>query len=200
MVNNDDKTDVDVDVEMENEAHTEDIELEDIENHGDDKIKKLRDKLKTAEEEKKKAQDELQLARADFLNARKRLEEERARDRVRNKKQHIEDLLPLCDSFQMAMSDTEAWEKADSSWRKGIEGIYAQLQNILKDAGVTIINPVGEQFDPNQHEAVGTEEVTDKKLDDTVVSVMQNGYEITHDGKTEIIRPARVTTGSYIEK
>jgi molecular chaperone GrpE len=99
----------------------------------------------------------------------------------------------------MAMSDTEAWEKADSSWRKGIEGIHAQLQNILKDAGVSALNPVGEPFDPNKHEAVGTEEVTDKKLDDTVVSVMQNGYEITLDGKTEIIRPARVTTGAYTE-
>ena len=187
--------DVDVDVTRDEDTVTDEVELEDIENRGEDKIKKLRDKLKTAEEDKKKAMDELQLAKADFLNARKRLEEDRVRDRVRARKQHIEDLLPLCDSFQIAMSDSEAWEKADTSWRKGIEGIHAQLMNILKEVGVSAINPIGESFDPTKHEAVGTEVVTDKKLDDTVVSVMQNGYEITHDGKTEIIRPARVTTG-----
>jgi molecular chaperone GrpE len=197
MVDNNDKKDVDVDVEMEEDAHTEDVELEEIEDRGDAKVKKLREKLKLAEEEKRKAQDDLQLARADFLNARRRLEEDRARDRIRSKKQFVEDLLPLCDSFHLAMSDTEAWEKAEASWRKGIEGIHSQLQAILREYGVSVMQAAGAAFDPNRHEAVGTEEVTDPKLDDTVVSVMQNGYEITFDGKTEIIRPARVTTGVY---
>ncbi len=192
-----DEKDVDFDVEHGENNHTEDIELEDIEDRATDKIKQLRKKLETALEEKQKLQDELQRAKADFLNARRRLEEERVRDRVRNKKHFVEDLLPLCDSFQMAMNNTEAWKKADVSWRKGIEGINAQLQNILKEYGVSAINPAGEAFDPNRHEAVGTETVTDKKLDDTVVSVMQSGYEITQDGNTEIIRPARVTTGQY---
>ena len=192
-----DEKDVDFDVEHGENNHTEDIELEDIEDRATDKIKQLRKKLETALEEKQKLQDELQRAKADFLNARRRLEEERVRDRVRNKKHFVEDLLPLCDSFQMAMNNTEAWEKADVSWRKGGEGINAQLQNILKEYGVSAINPAGEAFDPNRHEAVGTETVTDKKLDDTVVSVMQSGYEITLDGNTEIIRPARVTTGQY---
>ncbi|MAQ59363.1 nucleotide exchange factor GrpE [bacterium] len=192
-----DEKDVDFDVEHGENNHTEDIELEDIEDRATDKIKQLRKKLETALEEKQKLQDELQRAKADFLNARRRLEEERVRDRVRNKKHFVEDLLPLCDSFQMAMNNTEAWEKADVSWRKGVEGINAQLQNILKEYGVSAINPAGEAFDPNRHEAVGTETVTDKKLDDTVVSVMQSGYEITLDGNTEIIRPARVTTGQY---
>lgn len=199
MVNNNDESDVELDVTNEENTVTEEVELEEIEEQGKDKLKQLREKLKQAEEDKKKAQDDLQLARADFLNARKRLEDERLRDRVRAKKQHIEELLPLCDSFQMAMNDKEAWEKADQSWRKGIEGIHSQLQSLLKSYGVTVINPAGAAFDPNKHEAVGTEVVTDKKLDDTVVSVIQSGYEITHDGKTEIIRPARVTTGNYTE-
>lgn len=197
MGDKNDEKDVEFDVENGSENHTEDIELEDIEDRAADKIKQLRTKLNTALEEKQQLQNELQRSKADFLNARKRLEEDRLRDRVRTKKQHVEELLPLCDSFQMAMSDEEAWEKADASWRKGIEGIHAQLQNLLKSYGVKALNPVGEAFDPNKHEAVGTEEVTDKKLDDTVVSVIQNGYEITHDETTEIIRPARVTTGVY---
>src|SRR5690606_18894440 len=119
---------------------------------------------------KRQLRDELQRARADFLNAKRRIEEERAHDRLRSKKQHIEELLPLCDSFHMAMNDKETWEKADKAWRTGIEGIYALLLRILKEAGVQVIDPLGEAFDPNKHEAVGTEVVNDKKMEDTVVS------------------------------
>lgn len=197
MADNNGEKDVDLDVEKDAEIHTDDIELEDIEEQETGKIKKLRDKMKQLEEEKRALQDDVQRTRADFLNARRRLEDDRARDRIRSKKQFVEDLLPLCDSFHMAMKDQEAWQKADSAWRKGIEGIYAQLQNLLRDYGVTALEPIGKAFDPNEHEAVGTEEVTDRNQDDTVVAVMQNGYKITLDGTTEIIRPARVTTGIY---
>ncbi len=196
MVNENNESDIEIDVTNE-EIDNEETELEEIEDRAADKIKKLRDQLKTAVEDKQKLQDELQLAKADFLNARKRLEEERARDKVRAKKQHIEELLPIVDSFQMAMSDTEAWEKADKSWRKGVEGIHSQLKNLMRSYGVEQIDPIGEAFNPNLHEAVGTEEVADKKLEDTVVSIVQSGYQITLDGKTEVIRPARVTTGIY---
>lgn len=199
MVNDNEQSDVELDVTNDEHSEVEDIELEDIESREDNKMKKLREKLKAAVEDKQKLQDEVQRAKADFLNARKRLEEERVRDRIRYKKQFVEDLLPLCDSFQMAMQNTEAWEKADASWRKGVEGIHTQLLNVLREYGVSGINPVGERFDPSRHEAVGTEPVADKTKDDTVVSVLQNGYEITYDGTTEIIRPARVTTGTYSE-
>lgn len=197
MVDKKQDPDIEIDVTNEENSDTEELELEEIEGRKDDKIKQLRHKLEAAEEEKRQSQDELQRAKADFLNAKRRIEEERSNDRLRNQKQHIEELLPLCDSFHMAISNKEAWEKADKSWRVGIEGIYAQLMRILKDAGVEVIDPTGEPFDPTKHEAVGTEPVNDKKLEDTVVSVLQYGYEITLDGKTELIRPARVTTASY---
>jgi molecular chaperone GrpE len=186
--------------ELEVETTSDDIESEeteliDVEEKSGDKIKKLQDKLRHAEEAKRDAQDELQRTRADFLNARRRLEEERDRDKVRHRKKHIEELLPLCDSFQMAMDNTETWEKAEPAWRKGFEGINAQLMGLLDSYGVKVIAPVGEVFDPHRDEAIGTEVVTDKKLVDTVVSVVQRGYEIEVDGKTEVIRHARVTIG-----
>jgi molecular chaperone GrpE len=107
----------------------------------------------------------------------------------------MEELLPLCDSFQMAINDKDAWGKADETWRKGIEGIHLQLKNILESNGVAEVIPEGEAFDPHKHEAVGTEEVTNMKEQDVVISVVQRGYEITTGDKTEMIRPARVTTG-----
>ncbi|MCA9357897.1 nucleotide exchange factor GrpE [Candidatus Kaiserbacteria bacterium] len=186
--------------EVEVETTNDDIDLEetelvDVEEKSGDKIKKLQEKLRRAEEEKKEAQDELQRARADFLNARKRLDEERIRDRARAKIAHVEELLPLCDSFYMAMSNKEAWEKADEAWRKGVEGINGQLNRILDSYGVKAIDPQGEVFDPHRDEAIGTEKVTDEKLVDTVVTVVQRGFEMEVDGKMTVIRHARVTTG-----
>lgn len=186
-----------VEIEPTNDGHygTDDSELVDEEERSSDKIKRLREKFVRVEEEKKQLQDDLQRTRADFLNARKRLEEERARDRIRYRKEHIEELLPLCDSFQMAMSNTEVWEKTDAVWRKGIEGIHNQLKSLLDSYKVKVISPKGEPFDPYRDEAVGTEVVTDEKLVDTVISVLQSGYEMQVGDSTEIIRHARVTIG-----
>jgi molecular chaperone GrpE len=197
MVNMKHENNDDIEVNNTNDEDTgfEDIELENAEATSKDKQKQLREKLATCEEEKKKILDDSQLAKADFLNAKKRIEEERIRDRERSKIRHMEELLPLCDSFQMAMSDKDAWAKADETWRKGIEGIHLQLKRILDTNEVTEVIPEGETFDPYKHEAVGTEEVEDAEKQDVVISVVQRGYEMTIAGKTETIRPARVTTG-----
>jgi len=185
------------DVEVTNEVpETTDTELVDEEERSAEKIKKQRETIARLEEEKRDLQDELQRMKADFLNARKRLEDDRTRDRMRSQKQFVEDLLPLCDSFQMAMNDQAAWEKADASWRKGVEGIHSQLMRLLETYGVTPLDPHGEPFDPHRHEAIGTEAVAEKHLQDTVVSVVQRGYEMRIGDTSELVRPARVTTGT----
>lgn len=196
MVNND----------IENKEEIEDItdgvtdmtepELEEIEDEEENKLKQLRNKLKLAEEDKRKALEELALAKADFLNARKRLDEDRKRGIVRQKIKDIEALLPLCDSFSMAMADKEVWEAADDRWRKGIEGIHSQLQQILSAHDVHEMDPTGDIFDPNLHDAIGTEPVDDESKEGTIVTVLQKGYVIDSDDTTETIRAARVTTGT----
>lgn len=201
MVNEHDKKDDDFAVTSDTDhGHDDEVELTDIEEGTSSKLKALRQKLALAEEAKRDSLEELQRSKADFLNARKRLEEERALDRTRAKKQFIEDILPLCDSFTMAMSNQEAWEKADKAWRNGVEGIYGQLQRLLESYGVTTVNPLGESFDPHRHDAIGTAPVTDQKKQDTIVAVLQYGYELKVGDKTDIIRPARVTTGVFEKK
>ncbi|MCA9363574.1 nucleotide exchange factor GrpE [Candidatus Kaiserbacteria bacterium] len=202
MVNKQAKEDTDIEVEITNEDYSKIAEPELVENEAmsSDKIKKIKEKLKLCEEDRRQLQDELQRAKAEFLNARKRLDDDRTRDRIRFKIEHILDLLPLCDSFEMAMANKETWEKVDESWRAGIEGILGQLNKILENNNVKTINPKGEQFDPYKHEAIGTEEVQDEKLVDVVISVVQKGYELQTGDKTEIIRHARVTTGTKSEK
>jgi len=180
---------------------TTEPDLADVEATDKDIISTLKKKLKHAEEEKRTAQEDLQRAKADFLNARKRLEDDRLRDRQRGTMNHIEELIPLCDSFEMAMSDKAAWEKTDAMWRKGVEGISAQLDRLLSDYKVTKVSPVGKPFDPRQHEALSMTPVTEQSEHDTVVKVVQSGYAITHpDGTTELIRPARVIIGVFEEK
>lgn len=194
MVNNDNENNVDYEEITDEQTDTTEPELTDIEAAEVGKLKKLRDQLKLAEEDKKTALEELANVRADYLNARKRLEEDTKRTVERKTIKHMEALLPLADSFHMAMSNKDVWEKADENWRKGVEGINSQLLQILKDNGVHPVNPIGETFDPTKHEAIGTEEVDTKDVD-TVMAVVQQGYEMTIDGKTETIRPARVITG-----
>lgn len=197
MVNKSNKEKVQDDVEITNEnIDIQEPELEEIEERQTGFNNILRDKLKACEAEKREILEESQRAKADFLNARRRLEEDKKRDKERVTIRHIEDLIPLCDSFHLAMSNKEVWEKADESWRKGIEGINAQLQNILAMNQVTSINPLGEPFNPHKHEALSTIPVENKKDVDTVKEVIQMGYELKRmDGTTELIRPARVIIG-----
>ncbi len=190
----------DTDIEITNEKLdiNDEVEVEEAEEHQADTIKKLKAKLKEAEEAKREALEDMQRAKADFLNARRRLEEERLRDRERSTISHIEDLIPLCDSFEMAMSNKDAWEKTDAIWRKGVEGIYAQLSSILASNRVEAVSPQGEHFDPTKHEALSTASVAKAEENDTIVNVIQKGYVLKKaDGNTEVIRPARVIIGHF---
>lgn len=197
MVNDKDfEEEIEISEEEHHEEH-EDIELADEEAGASDKMKQLRQKIARLTEEKQAALEEAARERADFMNARKRIEAERALDKVRFTKKHLEKLLPLADSFEMARANKEAWEKADENWRKGIEGIHTQLTKLIESYGVSVIDPEGSDFDPYKHEAIGTVAVTDKSLDHKVVNVLQKGYEIDVGGTMEVIRPARVTTGEY---
>lgn len=188
---------IDTEIELEDTDAPEDIDLEDVETQVGDKIKKLRDTLKKCKAEKQHHLEELQRAKADFLNARKRLEEDRIRDKKRTTIHFIEELLPLCDSFHMAMSNEKVWNEVPEVWRKGVESIYTQLQEVLKAHNVAAIQPLGEDFDPNIHDAMGNLPVGDEKDHHTVMQVIQPGYIMKNEEQTEVIRPARVMVGEF---
>jgi len=178
-------TEVDMELEEVAEDYTTEIDEADVEELSQDKLKKLKEKLRQSENEKMAALEELQRLRADFLNARKRLDEDKVRDRERTKIDHIERLLPLCDSFKMALQDP-AFVELPATLQKGIRGIEGQLSSILKSYDVVEINPEGLPFDPYQHEAV-----SQNGDGDSVTMVLQKGYKI---GDT-VIRPAKVAVG-----
>ncbi len=156
-------------------------------------IKKLREKLKKAESEKQEYLTGWQRAKADMVNARKRDEEDRRDFAKFANERLIEELIPVLGSFDMAMGNKVAWEKADKNWRTGVEYIYSQLVKALTDNGLKEINPVNEKFDHAHHEATSYEPVTDEKLDHVILQVVQKGYSL--NGK--VLKAPIVKVGEF---
>lgn len=161
-----------------------------------EKIKKLKEKLRACESQKQEYLDGWQRSKADFINLRKRDEEDKKEFIKFANERLVEELIPVLDSFQMAFGNKEAWEKADKNWRMGVEYIHSQLISTLERHGIKEINPLGEKFDITRDEAVDYVP-TDKESDDQkVLSVTQKGY--TLHGKS--IRPAKVIVGEFKKK
>ncbi len=165
-------------------AQDQDLELEAEEELTHDKLKKLRLKLKDSESEKMAALEEQGRIRADFLNSKRRLEEQFKNDREKLVERVIEDFLPLIDSFETAL----AHKGEGGHWEKGVEAMHAQFMGILRRYDITEIDPNGKRFDPNEHEAVTSRAGENGEDPDTILQVLQKGYK---RGDT-IIRPAKV--------
>jgi molecular chaperone GrpE len=108
------------------------------------------------------------------------------RDSERISEKHLEELLPLADSFEIAMKDP-VWKSVDEKWRLGVEGIYSQLMTIFKNNDLTVFNPLGEEFDPREHEAL-----IDTGTDNIIGEVIQSGYKRGE----KVVRPAKVAVGT----
>lgn len=185
----------------ENEIDTEtDIELErDSEfaaheaHKNKDLVADLRAKLKKAQEEKAEYLEGWQRAKADYINTRKR-DEESNREAIRYAEAElIEELIPVLDSYDLALGNKQAWESLPAEWRKGMEQIHNQLLKILKGHHVEVLEPLGSEFDPKNAEAVGMVDTENPAEDHHVLAVFQKGYKL-HD---RIIRPAKVRVGRY---
>ena len=99
-------------------------------------------------------------------------------------------MLPILDSVRAAMS-----QKPDDAniVQMGIEQIHTQCLRSFTDLGVTLIDTVGEPFDPFRHQSVGEVAATNKKDDNTIAEIMRVGAMIGES----VIRPAMVSVGVY---
>ncbi len=172
-----------------------DIELADAEEQQADLVKRLRQELKACQKERQEFLDGWQRAKADHLNSKRRAENDRAGERERTAASFIETLLPLCDSFDMALREL-ARNGQEGEWKEGIERMYTQLTAVLNRNDVTILEPVGAPFDPREHEAVSEVVVGTQEKHHTVVDVLQKGYRVGE----RLIRPAKVVVGTYVQE
>src|SRR5258708_8948391 len=90
---------------------------------------------------------------ADFENYRKRVVREQSSLVERSTEGLLEQLLPVLDSFELAVRNLEG-SAVDEKVRKGIELVYAELASVMERAGLVRIEANGAPFDPNEHEAV----------------------------------------------
>ena len=154
------------------------------------KMKDLRTQLAEAKKERDEYLTGWQKAKADYINLKNENEKARTSLRSHIQSESVYDILPVIDSFQMAMAG-EAWEAVDSNWRVGVEYIYQQLWKILEGYGVTEINEINTDFDPNMHEPMEMEPVQDENQHDQVLAIIQKGYRMGD----RVLRPAKVKVG-----
>ena len=157
------------------------IEDEVVEEGGlNDKIKKMREELKLCQKEKAEYLVGWQRAKADFINARRDEEKNRAEFTKFAAEKVLLEILAVADSLELSGN-------ADS------KPIYNQLMDILKKEGVEPIEALGKKFNPLEHEALDKKEVLDEKEDNMVVEELQKGYMIHN----RVLRPSKVKVGHY---
>jgi molecular chaperone GrpE len=131
--------------------------------------------------------DRLARLQAEFENARKRSERERAEFRDYATGNVVEQFLPVLDHFELALKASGSVEQV----RSGVELIVKQMGEVLRQLQVTPVPTVGEPFDPRVHEALGTVEREDIP-DHYVAEEIRRGYRL----RERLLRPAMVRVAS----
>jgi len=146
---------------------------------------------KALAEEKEKSEKYLtnwQRAQADFVNFKRRTEQERAEISNFANSTLILNLLPVLDDLERALGHIND-DVEGSPWVDGIKLIYKKMKSTLEAQGLAEIDAEGKDFDPNIHEAVMCAEGEDGK----VIGVLQKGYKY----RDRVIRPAKVKVGKH---
>ena len=113
---------------------------------------------------------------AEFDNYRKRVERERREQAGLAAADVLTELLPLVDNLERALASIPE-EGGVSAYKRGVQLIHKQLVELLARRGVTVIDPLGDLFDPTLHEAV-TREPAAGRRDGEVVEVLGRGYRL----------------------
>lgn len=125
-------------------------------------------------------------AQADFDNFRRRTMKEKEELAQYASMKLITQLLPVVDNFGRALQ-TSGDQSDSQSFHKGVDMIYRQLLQVLEAEGLKAMEPVGQPFDPEVHQAIMQVE-SDEHEEGIVVEVVQPGYWL----KDKVIRPAMV--------
>jgi molecular chaperone GrpE len=141
------------------------------------------DPLEELRRERDALQDRLLRTAAEFDNYRKRMDRDRRDLADHAAGEAIKDLLPIIDNLERALQASAQ----DDPLRKGVELIHKQMLEMLRKRGVTPIEALGADFDPNVHEAV-THEESDQHREGEVMEELQRGYKVGE----RLLRPAMV--------
>jgi len=124
---------------------------------------------------------------ADFDNFRKRQSRDQDDLKVQLICKSLTAILPIVDNFERARQQLKPESEEAQTLHRSYQGLYKQLVEVLKQQGVAPMRVLGQQFDPNLHEAV-LREPSEKEKEDIIIEELQRGYHL--DGK--VLRHALV--------
>ena len=130
-------------------------------------------------------EDKLRIA-AEAQNVRRRAEADVEKARKFGNESLVKDLLPVLDSFERALEAARVMEGFDAAMLEGMEATAQLFTDTLTKQGLAPINPKGEAFDPNKHQAISM--VPGDAPANSVIDVVQTGYDL--NGR--VMRPAMV--------
>ena len=152
----------------------------------EDRLSTLRAEVEESNRGKSQFRELLQRVQADFINYKRRAEEEREEQQKYVNSRLILKILPVLDDFNLAI-DHASGAEAGASWLEGIRLIHRKLSSFLESESVTKIDVEGREFDPFEHEAMAYQESGDHH-EGEILAVVREGYKL-HD---RVIRPALV--------
>ena len=154
-----------------------------------DEVSVLRAALENAHLEVEKLKEVYLRLAADMENLRRRTQEDVAKAHKYAIESFAESLVPVRDSLEMALS---VENQTPEALKDGVSATLRQLEAAFERGKVVVLNPVGEKFNPNQHQAVAMvpgSSVEPAVAPNHVVSVLQKGYLIND----RVLRPALVS-------
>ena len=174
-----------LDQDLDVEGSAAEVELDDDETV-EDPVEVLQASLGEITTKAEEYLDGWQRARAEFANYKKRVLRENADIRQMARGEVIKLYLDIADDLGRALQEKpESGE--EGTWADGIEIIFQKLRSRLEAEGIKPMNPLGEEFDPNIHEALMKEE-SEEYESGQIIEVMQEGYWIGE----KVLRPALV--------
>jgi molecular chaperone GrpE len=162
-------------------------EEEEAESEPVNPIERLETELHAAQLSAVEARQDMLRMQADMDNLRKRLVREHEKSRLRTLERFMNDLLPVRDSLERGLEAASDSSATVETLTEGKQLIMKMLTKAMGDHGLKTIDPTGEAFDPEKHEAM-TMLTSDQHDENTVIDVIEKGYQL-HD---RLIRPAKV--------
>ena len=136
----------------------------------------------------------LKRLQAEFENYKKRADKENINTIKKANVGLITELLPVLDSFELALKDNNCGNGEITKYRKGMELIYTQLYSILEDQGLRAIDTRNQKFDPFKHEVLMVKESDEPE--DKILQEFQKGYFLNEN----IIRHSKVMISKHVEE
>ncbi len=160
---------------------------ESSEDNQEAKIAELEAALLASQAQLKDQQDAVLRAKAEEQNVRRRAEGDIDKARKYALKKFAGELLPVIDNLERALENGDKENEAAKALLEGVELTLQTFISTVEKFGLTVINPVGEAFNPELHQAIGMQASPDHESN-TVMIVMQKGYSLNE----QVLRPAMV--------